>query len=526
MRTNGTFCLVLHSHLPWLAHHGRWPVGEEWLYQAWGSSYLPVLDVLDQLAEEGRRDLVTIGITPVLAAQLDDAHTLRGFHTWLGFWQARSQELAGNPDPSLRNLAGYEFQQATAALAAHERRGPLSGSLRRLADVGAIEVLGGPASHAFQPLLTDDLVTAGLLAGLDDGALRLGRRATGLWAPECGYRPGLEQLYADVGVGHFMVDGPTFLHVGAQTWSGRPVSDSSVVAFARDLEVSYRVWSPRRGYPSDPHYRDFHAVHHDSGFRPARVTSFHSASHEKAPYEPAEVPAIVERDARDFVARVADRLELIAEARGRPGLVVAAYDTELFGHWWHEGPQWLGRVLRLLPEAGVRVDTLAGAVAGGLVDDPVELEPGSWGSGKDWRVWAGVAVAELVADNERLARRWRPLLGVSADHRLRAHDQLAREALLALSSDWAFMISKDSAAAYAQARHDLHHRRFHQLADLVEAAAAAPADRSAQERAEALADRLRGTDGPFGALDSRVMTLAARAHAVAGVPVSAVTTRR
>lgn len=135
-------------------------------------------------------------------------------------------------------------------------------------------------------------------------------------------------------------------------------------------------------------------------------------------------------------------------------------------------------------------------------------------------------MAELVADNERLARRWRPLLGVSADHRLRAHDQLAREALLALSSDWAFMISKDSAAAYAQARHDLHHRRFHQLADLVEAAAAAPADRSAQERAEALADRLRGTDGPFGALDSRVMTLAARAHAVAGVPVSAVTTRR
>jgi len=31
----GTFCLVLHSHLPWLARHGTWPVGEEWLYQAW-----------------------------------------------------------------------------------------------------------------------------------------------------------------------------------------------------------------------------------------------------------------------------------------------------------------------------------------------------------------------------------------------------------------------------------------------------------------------------------------------------------
>ena len=30
-REPGMFCLVLHSHLPWLANHGRWPVGEEWL---------------------------------------------------------------------------------------------------------------------------------------------------------------------------------------------------------------------------------------------------------------------------------------------------------------------------------------------------------------------------------------------------------------------------------------------------------------------------------------------------------------
>jgi 1,4-alpha-glucan branching enzyme len=79
--------------------------------------------MLDQLADEGRTDLVTVGLTPVLAAQLDDVHTLRGFHTWLGFWQARSQDLAANPDPGLRSLAGYEFQQATGALAAHERRG-------------------------------------------------------------------------------------------------------------------------------------------------------------------------------------------------------------------------------------------------------------------------------------------------------------------------------------------------------------------------------------------------------------------
>ena len=69
--SEGTFCLVLHSHLPWLARHGAWPVGEDWLYQAWGHSYLPVVDVLHRLADRGHRDVLTLGVTPVLAAQLD-----------------------------------------------------------------------------------------------------------------------------------------------------------------------------------------------------------------------------------------------------------------------------------------------------------------------------------------------------------------------------------------------------------------------------------------------------------------------
>ena len=30
---------------------------------------------------------------------------------------------------------------------------------------------------------------------------------------------------------------------------------------------------------------------------------------------------------------------------GEPGIVVAAFDTELFGHWWFEGPQWVSEVV-------------------------------------------------------------------------------------------------------------------------------------------------------------------------------------
>jgi 1,4-alpha-glucan branching enzyme len=74
-------------------------------------------------------------------------------------------------------------------------------------------------------------------------------------------------------------------------------------------------------------------------------------------------------------------------------------------------------------------------------------------------------------------------------------DQLAREAFLALSSDWAFMVTHDSAAAYARDRAATHAGRVHALADLLDAG-----DRPG---AEALADRLRVLDGPFGHLDAR-----------------------
>ena len=92
----GTFCLVLHSHLPWLSHHGSWPVGEEWLYQSWSTAYLRVVEVLEELAAEGRDNLVTIGVTPVLAASLDDPYTIQQEHAWLADWQLRANGMAAS----------------------------------------------------------------------------------------------------------------------------------------------------------------------------------------------------------------------------------------------------------------------------------------------------------------------------------------------------------------------------------------------------------------------------------------------
>ena len=206
----------------------------------------------------------------------------------------------------------------------------------------------------------------------------------------------MEHDYAAAGVTHFMVDGPS-LH--GDTALGRPVGDTDVVAFGRDLQVSYRVWSPKSGYPGHAAYRDFHTYDHLTGLKPARVTGRNVPSEGKAPYDPERADRAVDAHVADFVDVVRDRLQSESERIGRPAHVVAAFDTELFGHWWYEGPIWLQRVLRALPAAGVRVGTLRDAIAGGFVGDPVALPPSSWGSGKDWQVWAGEKVADLVQLN-------------------------------------------------------------------------------------------------------------------------------
>lgn len=489
-RPVGTCCVVLHSHLPWVAHHGAWPVGEEWLHQAWSGAYLPLLSMLDRLAGEGRRELVTLGVTPVLAAMLDDPYCLREFHTWLGLWQARAEGAL------VRGVAtaGYEGSRAAQALTdfGDRWRHGASPLLRRLADAGAIELLGGPATHTFTPFLPERLARFALRTGLDDATLRVGRRPGGIWAPECAYVPGLEGCYAAEGVGRFVIDGPL---VGGETGAPVNVAGSGVLAFPRDLTVTYQVWSPRAGYPGGADYRDFHTFDHDSGLRPARVTSRSTPPEAKRPYDRQAALAAAARDAEDFVGHVLARLRELPQ--GRP-LVVVGYDTELFGHWWHEGPEFLEHVLRRLPEEGVRLATLESA-AHALPAVTRPLPAGSWGAGKDFHVWD---VPDLRQMQDGLAGRLLSLAGTQrGGERNRALDQLAREALLALASDWAFCVSHDSAAGYARDRAAGHAGAFDRIA-----AALSAGDEELAGREAADCARL---DYPFGHLDARGLGSAA-----------------
>ena len=149
------------------------------------------------------------------------------------------------------------------------------------------------------------------------------------------------------------------------------------------------------------------------------------------------------------------------------------FDTELFGHWWFEGPSFLGHVLdgagRGL-DAALPSDYLARHPA----NEVVALPEGSWGDGGGHRVWLNEntrwtwqPIHDAEARFESLARVARerddadPLL----DRLMR---QTGRELLLLESSDWQFLITTFSARDYAELRLAQHASDFGRLATLAE----------------------------------------------------------
>ncbi|HEY0345955.1 MAG TPA: hypothetical protein VGC59_14970, partial [Solirubrobacteraceae bacterium] len=70
---SGELAIVLHTHMPYVAGFGTWPFGEEWLWEAIATSYLPLLELLDSIPPTPP---VTLSLTPVLCDQLEEPGAL------------------------------------------------------------------------------------------------------------------------------------------------------------------------------------------------------------------------------------------------------------------------------------------------------------------------------------------------------------------------------------------------------------------------------------------------------------------
>ena len=203
------------------------------------------------------------------------------------------------------------------------------------------------------------------------------------------------------------------------------------------------------------------------------MTSIHTPIVGKKPYEPGRAIERAHKDAEDFVGLLDRWLTEYEERAGEEGVVVACYDTELFGHWWFEGPAWLERVYELLrAHPRVRPMSLARALEHLPPQRKVEMVEGSWGFRKDLRSWIAPetedlwrALAETEAETVRIVRKFADTRTASAPGRDAALNQLARELFLLQSSDWPFMVLRGKNAGYARERFWSHRDRWSKLAE-------------------------------------------------------------
>jgi len=521
----GRFLLCLHSHMPYVLSHGKSPHGTDWIFESAVECYIPLLDALDRLRNAGVRPRWTVNITPVLAEQLEDPSFKSGFEEY-----CEEKIQSAIRDKKRFESEGPLWMEGLAAMwqriytrdltqFKHQWGRSIIDAFKHFQDDGAIEIITSAATHGYLPLLaTDESVQAQVKVGVESYKRRFGRQPRGLWLPECAYRPAydwkapagenevpwprkaLDEFLLENGVEYFFVD--SHLIRGGEPlgtyWQKFPqlaelfsrskklftppsearseyehyATPNGAVIYARDPQSTVKVWSGDVGYPGDPYYLEFHKQLYPGRLRYWRISEQKDDLGAKQPYDPWTAYERIGQHAEDFVGLMKSTLAGYKGQANRAGTLVAMYDTELFGHWWWEGPEFLY-------EVGMRMhhDPDIIQMSGGDVLDSesprhtIPLPEGSWGEGGYHSVWMNEdnywTWTKLYPAEKRMRQVAKRMANGPA---LEIVKQMARELLLAESSDWQFLISTWSARDYAEARFTDHIDRFNRLYEMAEKA--------------------------------------------------------
>ncbi len=323
----GSFALVLHSHLPWVLNHGVWPHGTSWVNEAAAETYIPLLQELYKLVDDGYHPKMTLGLTPVLCEMLRHPAFIDDF---IGYLDEKIAAAEHDKEDFTENkyedgrvkLSTWwqEFYERVKDDYTHQFNKDIVGAFKKLQDQGLLDIITCGATHGYSPLLSKDTsIDAQFKTAVDNYKRHFGRDPTGVWLPECAYRPGyrwknpitgeefdrkgIEYFLAKNGLKYFFVD--TALLLGGKSqgvyaarfpllkelWkqfaaqyeeiptsfeksqyeayliSTDPSTPSPVGFFTRDEKTGIVVWSGEHGYPGCAEYLDFHKKHYPGGLR-------------------------------------------------------------------------------------------------------------------------------------------------------------------------------------------------------------------------------------------------------------------
>lgn len=492
----GYLSLVLHAHLPFVRHPEYDDfLEEDWLYEAITETYIPLLEVFDGLERDGVDWRLTMSVTPTLAAMLSDPllqyRYVRHIDNLIALARKEIERTRWQPEFNhLARMYHDRFQRARHVFVTQYGNNLLHG-FRRFFEAGKLEIITCGATHGFLPLMTQNrnAARAQVEVGAREFHRHFGRRPQGIWLPECGYAPGVDELLREAGIRYFFTDthGVLFSEPRPKFGVYAPIlcPGTQVAALARDTESSKQVWSALEGYPGDSNYRDFYRdvgfdldyeylkPHlHQTGIRSHLGIKYYKITgrtDHKLVYDPHAALDKAAEHAGNFMFNREKQVEWLSGAMdGRPALIVAPYDAELFGHWWFEGPDWINFLLRKIHFDQQTIKTIT---IPEYLDRHSKLQVSqpsysSWGFKGYCEVWLEGSndwiYPHLHETADRMVELARQYTTPTALQR-RALNQAARELLLAQSSDWAFIMKTGTMVEYANQRTHVHVVNFNHL---------------------------------------------------------------
>ena len=495
----GSLAVLLHAHLPFVRHpeHENF-LEEDWLFEAVTECYIPLLKMLRQMAAERVPLKLTFTLTPSLCAMLRDPLLQDRTERYL----ERGCELAAMEvertayDGALHQIAihyRHRFHESLDFYSKEIRR-DIVGAFAQLQKDGIIEIITCAATHGFLPLMeiVPEAMRAQILIGRDYHRECFGTDPNGIWLPECAYFSRIDTLLQEANLRWFVVDAH-----GLMYGEPRPrfaifspyYTPAGPAVFGRDRESSKQVWSAREGYPGDPAYRDFYrdigmdlpenylrTVLPDTGCRRNTGFKYHriTGAPNKEIYNRDWAMAAADHHAGDFLHSRVRQIGHLASVLPVEPIVLSPFDAELFGHWWYEGPEFLNLFLRkaAYDQNTFRLTTPTDYLKDHSTQQMVAPSPSSWGNKGYWEVWLDRCNSWIYPHLHAAARR---MTAAAREHEhtdspfvQRTLKQLARELLLAQSSDWAFLMKTGTAVDYATRRTKDHILRFTNLHEMLE----------------------------------------------------------
>ncbi len=492
MYKKGIILFVLHSHLPFIYHpEYNESLEERWLFEAVKNSYIPLL-----LALEESKDFnisITFSFSGTLLAMLtNDFFKERIYKDLKKTIELGEKELERTKHSIFYKPAKFIYDNYLKVFNRfNELNGDILKGFKDLAYQNKIEIITSNLTHCISPFYMFEesnikLLEYQIYKAVDNFIRYFGFEPKGMWLPECAYYQELDKLLVKYKIEYTFLEYHGILFSRSKVKYGTFIpylTKGGLVVFGRDRESSKQVWSAKEGYPGDFFYREFYRdigfdldfdyiknyIHEsgtrvDTGYKYYRITGADVELSKKEVYDPDLALKKSLEHASNFIFNRERQCEYWQDKLklNVPLAITAMYDTELFGHWWYEGPYFIKNIIKLInenPNYLVSLSTpskyLSMLKESNFNLDIIEPNSSSWGWKGYYEYWLNGSVDYMYRHININSQELIDLIKNDSNNNELLSCALY-EILQAQCSDWPFIVFTGQVSPYGHYRFKQH----------------------------------------------------------------------